>query len=219
MEQENNNLEQPITQELSQSKADSEINLGELNEVLEGSLPNKLKTIESLVEAYNNLQAEFTRKSQKLSEMGKELSSLKENTTKKEVPFYEDENYEKMVETFFQENPSAKEYAGEISDLILKDNAFTNEKQPLNKVWAKIVANKFSNLDETLTKDSNLLKRIVKNKTVQDNIIQNYLSSLKEQKTTPVISTHNGTALSLTPKSKPTSLEEAKILAEALFKI
>ena len=219
MEEEQKNLEQPITQELSQSKADSEINLGELDEVLEGSLPNKFKTIESLVEAYNNLQAEFTRKSQKLSEVGKELTSLKENTTKKEVPFYEDENYEKMVETFFHENPSAKEYASEISNLLLEDNALTYEKQPLNKAWAKILTNKFTNLDETLNKDSNLLKRVIENKTVQDSIIQNYLASLKEQKTTPVISTHNGTALSLTPKSKPTSLEEAKILAEALFKI
>lgn len=218
MEQEN--LEQPQVIEQAQPIADSEMNdkkIGAESSTHEGSNSNKFKSTESLIKAYENLQAEFTRKSQKLSEVSKELNSLKDNA--KQAPFYETENYEKMVDAFFHNNPSAKKYASEISEHLLLDNKKENSFEPIEAAYTKVLANKLLNLEDTLQNDSNLLERILKNKTVQEFVIKNYLQQLKEQKTTPVISTHNGAGFSLTPKQKPTSLEEAKQLAEALFKI
>ena len=217
---EDKQLEQPIVEESAQSNTDSEKVeiLGAEDSLLEGSIPSKFKSTESLVEAYENLQVEFTRKSQKLSEVSRQLAALKENAEKKPTPFYEAQNYEKEVQTFFHKNPSAKEYASEISELVLADNAVVNE-QPLDVAWTKILANKFLNFEDTIQKDTNLLERIIENKTVQENIIKKYLQSIRDQKTVPVISTHNGSGFSLTPKQKPINLDEAKALAEALFKI
>ena len=166
-------LEQPLENEQAQPEADSEVieEEGAKDSFLEGSIPSKFKSSESLMKAYENLQAEFTRKSQKLSEVSRQLATLKENATVKQAPFYEAENYEKMVDEFFHNNPSAKEYASEISELILKDNVQT--AQPLQAAWTKILADKFLNLEHTLQQDNNLLERILNNKTVQEGIIKN----------------------------------------------
>jgi hypothetical protein len=123
-----------------------------------------------------------------------------------------------MVETFFQNNPSAKEYASEISELLMQDKV-QKSAQPLEVAWAKILENKLVNLEDTLQQDEQLFARVLNNKTVQESVIKNYLQGLTNQKTIPVISTHNGTGVHLTPKQKPLNLEEAKALAEALFKI
>lgn len=219
MEQETN-LEQPTPTDFVQPAMAEDIkNEGTENRVVEGSILNKFKTTESLVEAYENLQAEFTRKSQKLSEVSKELAKLKENANKTTAPFYLSEQFEKTLNEFFQNNPSAKEYASEISEFILKDKALQNSNEPLELAWAKVLNHKFSNLEETLEKDEKLLERILSHKNVSERMIKNYLQSLKDNKTAPMISTHTGASFSLAPKNKPNSLAEAKILAEALFKI
>lgn len=218
---EQNNLEQPMVEEQAQPEADSEMkeNVGAESSLLEGSNIKKFKSTESLLKAYENLQAEFTRKSQKLSEVSKELNALKDNASVVKAPFNETQDYDKIVDTFFESNPSAKKYASEISEHLLEDNKKEKPFEPIEVAYTKMLADKFLNLEDTLQKDNSLLERILQNKTVQEFVIKNYLQSLKEQKITPVISTHNGSGFSLTPKQKPLNLEEAKLLAEALFKI
>ena len=58
--EENTTLEQPILETENPS------------ETQEGSTLGKFKDVQTLLDAYNSLQAEFTRKSQKLSELQKE---------------------------------------------------------------------------------------------------------------------------------------------------
>jgi len=217
--QEENIKEQPNQVVDAQAATAENKILGENSPLDEGSLPSKFKSTESLVEAYNALQAEFTRKSQKLSEVSKELSQVKENAGKKPTPLYERENWEKTVEEFFTTNPSAKEYATEISEQILSGNMDATAPQSLELAWAKILANKFNHLDNLLEEDKFVTEHILKNPNINDKIIKNYLQSLQGNKTIPVISTHTGSSFSLAPKNKPNNLEEARVLAEALFKI
>ena len=64
-------LEQP-TLETETSIADENI----VQEPQEGSIYGRFKDAKTLLEAYNNLQAEFTRKSQKLAEFQKEIDDF-----------------------------------------------------------------------------------------------------------------------------------------------
>lgn len=205
--------------EAQTAAAEEEIKNDGAKELTEGSSFGKFKNAESLLEAYNNLEAEFTRKSQKLSETAKQLSEYKENAEKKPVPLYETDTWEKSVETFFKNNPSAKKYASEISERVLNDNELQISSQPLELAWAKILNQKFSQLDKTIEEDEFFKEHIFGSKNITEQIIKNYLQGLKEKKVTPVISTHTGSGFSLAPKNKPNSLEEAKVLAEAFFKI
>ena len=103
MEEKNISMEQPnalevqvaeVTKEengLSESQKNENIGIGSK---VEGSI-GKFKNTESLLSAYNNLQAEFTRKCQKLSE----LESLAEKTSSQNMG----------AEEYIKENPQMVE--------------------------------------------------------------------------------------------------------------
>ena len=219
-EAKDNNWEQPEDSNTSHT-ANAELNVkndGESNATL-GSPLGKFKNAESLIEAYNSLQKEFTKKSQKLSETTKELQDIKENATKVVAPLIEAEDWSEKVNNFLATNPSAKEYVDQISELILSDKTLATASEPLDLAWAKILSKKFSNPAKLVEEEEFLKKYILNNEKITDQIIQNYLSSLRGFKAVPVISNHSGSSFSLAPKNKPNNLDEAKKLAEALFKI
>ena len=66
---EEQNIEQPVMD------TSEEVELSD--ESPEGSILGKFKDSKTLLEAYNNLQSEFTRKSQKLAELQKNLRNLR----------------------------------------------------------------------------------------------------------------------------------------------
>ena len=96
-----NTLEQPILETESNQQTDST-----LTENQEGSMIGKFKDAKTLLDAYNNLQAEFTRKSQKLAEFQKELeenanfktySSVDDFIKKTQYTYYTKEALEKVA--------------------------------------------------------------------------------------------------------------------------
>lgn len=209
--------EQPMHNETVYPATAEEKNTGtSINE--EDSSLGKFKDVESLMEAYKNLQAEFTRKSQKLSEYTKQLENINDNANKV-VPVYEQENWQEQVGEFLKVNPEAKKYANEISEAILNDKVLVNNKNSLEFAWAKVLASKYKT-PETLASDEEFLNTyILKDEKVKKKIIENYLDLLQQNKATPLISSHTGSAFSLTPKNRPKTLSEASKLAEAFFKI
>ncbi|MDD4211225.1 MAG: hypothetical protein PHC46_02380 [Clostridia bacterium] len=213
--------EQPIGDTTSQTANAEQLDVKNDGESvsLEGSLLGKFKSAESLMDAYNNLQKEFTRKSQKLSELNKQLDEVKENAKKERAPLYESENWDEQVNNFLTANPSAKEYVAEISQVILNDKVLACAPHSLEMAFGKVLASKFSNLNELVEEEDFVNKYILTNQKIGDTVIKKYLSALRDNKGVPVISNHSGSSFSLAPKNKPNNLDEAKKLAEALFKI
>ena len=112
---ENINEEQP----LSEAKNEQDVSCGvdgmEVNTLNGGSSIGKFKTTEALVNAYNNLQAEFTRRCQRIKSLEKQL----ENTTSANEILQESCN--------FKGNESANQEAN-----VVDDN-FSAEVQEINK--------------------------------------------------------------------------------------
>ena len=219
-EEEKNNIEeQPIKENTAHTAAAEEEkeNNGE-SVTFEGSSLGKFKNAESLMQAYNCLQKEFTKKSQKLSETTKELESMKDNASKT-APSYEAEDWQEKVNNFINDNPNAKEYVTEIEELVKSDKTISLSSHPLELAYYKILTSKFSNPINKIEQKKFINKYILNNSKIGDMVIKNYLSKLRDKKSTPMISNHSGSGFSLPPKSKPNTLEEAKKLAEALFKI
>ena len=153
-----NNLEQPISldktgdsTELNSNQEQSPMHLSE-----NGSIYGKFKDATSLLNAYNSLQKEFTRKSQKLAELTKSnmttpayseanistdtSNNIDTNQSKEkgETPVYMQENWKNKVETFFQNNQQAKKYAKEIANKIVSDKHLSHNENCLEYAYALI---------------------------------------------------------------------------------
>ena len=106
------NMEQPVL----------ETEQPEATENQEGSILGKFKDAKTLLDAYNNLQAEFTRKCQKLSEFQRE---------KEENAFFE--KYD-TVDDFIKSTNGSDAYKDEILE-ILKNDEITNCLQNRQRSW------------------------------------------------------------------------------------
>lgn len=100
--------EQPQNQLSQGSDVNNSEIMGENNSGFEGSLLGKFKDVNSLMEAYANLQAEFTRKSQKLSELTRRDNLNSANSI---------QNIAKSADKFAQNSVVLSESAGTMQSL------------------------------------------------------------------------------------------------------
>ncbi len=206
-----NILEQPQVNELNSHNEVMEIKEGESEnlDACGSNILNKFKSVEALNSAYNNLQAEFTKKCQRLSELEKYVN-------KTEVPRYKLENWAEELSNFFDNNPKAKEYSKEIAKQILEDESLAKKSDCLTLAWANILSKK--NLNETdLVNDENFLENyIYNNQKIKDEIIKKYI---QEKEKAPFVMTNTkGASLNIAPKQKPSTIDEAKNIVKELFK-
>jgi len=211
--EENKNLEQPFCSDGAEAQT-TENNVeenGALNN--EGSNKfGKFASAEELFSAYKNLEAEFTKKSQKLAQLEKEKPA--DNT--QSVPAYEKEDWFKTVQTFYEENPKAKGFEKEISQIILSDKQIACSKSPLDEAWQKIASEKFRTEDEIATDNEFLDKYVLNNPFVQESVLKTYLENLKQAPA--LISSSKGKQINIAMKEKPKNLEQARAQVENLFK-
>ena len=102
--EENIFVEQPNEQD-NVPVADAKEEIGTPSSSLSGSQFGKFKDANSLLTAYNNLQAEFTKKCQKLSELEKEKLQEVENNN---IPIFDKEDWQTKVSTFLNSNDVIK---------------------------------------------------------------------------------------------------------------
>ena len=209
--EENNILEQPLVDELNSHNGVVESCEGESENSLTcgSNILNKFKSVEALNSAYNNLQAEFTKKCQRLSDLEKTIN-------KQEVPRYKLENWAEELSNFFDNNPKAKEYSKEIAKQIFEDENLAKKSDCLTLAWANILSKK--NLSETdLANDENFLENyIYNNQKIKDEIIKKYIQ--EKEKAPFVITNTKGASLSITPKQRPSTIDEAKNIVKEMFK-
>ena len=170
-----------------------------------GSL-GKFKDAESLLAAYNNLQAEFTKKCQKLSALEKENNKI----------VYTEEDWNKRVASFLEKNPEAKKYSKEISEAILNNEDLKSKENALELAWSGIAMKNYVE-PEKLAKDKTFLNSyIFNNEEIKKQVLESYL---KELKIAPeVISGSSGLSPSSKEEFTPKSLSDAKKYVEKFFK-
>ncbi|MEG1751457.1 MAG: hypothetical protein RR140_03625 [Clostridia bacterium] len=204
------NREQPLSDQTVQG-ADAQIEEGTLDES-SGSL-GKFKDAESLLYAYNNLQAEFTRKCQKLSELEKLPNT--EQAQKQNV--FETQNWSQQVLEFIEKNQNAKEFAGEISNVIMQDDVLKTNPNALELAWAKIVQEKFKQPNKILEDKTFVENEILSNPEIQEKVIEKYLKELYLKRTPHSFGRFDGVSIASPSIVVPNSLSEAKNMALKFF--
>ncbi|MBE7075294.1 MAG: hypothetical protein E7376_04880 [Clostridiales bacterium] len=189
------------------------------NEKEQSSL-GKFKDTNSLLTAYNNLQAEFTRKCQKLSEITKQVEEQNnsENIAQPDAkPIFQNEDWQQKVSAFLNENSGAKKYSGEIATEILNNKNLQSSPHALELAWAKVMQNNFVEPD-TLASDQNFInEKILSRDDVKKQVINEYFKNLQNLKTPPIIS-GQGTIAYVT-ETPPKNMAEAKQRVEKLFNL
>lgn len=182
---------------------DANVEMPSQSEAERGGPLGKFKKVEDLYEAYNNLQSEFTRKCQRLSELEKDKMSEKHDEVKADF------------QTFLSNNPEAFLYADEIKNTVLQNESLKKDEGAYERVWADIVMKKLSApnkaeepLVQNLLLNDNQLKNLV---------IENYVKQLQDNKTPVVMSTETGERVTKVVTPQPDSFEQAKQVVFDLF--
>ncbi|MBQ4542302.1 MAG: hypothetical protein IJA23_05595 [Clostridia bacterium] len=187
-----NTLEQP-----NLDTENNQIDDSTSSENQEGSMIGKFKDAKTLLDAYNNLQAEFTRKSQKLAEFQKEYE---ENANFKTYNSLDD---------FIKDTSDSDKYKNEISEILVKDNELNNLPNKYQVAY-KLIKNAESKLADNLNSQEFLDKYILNNENIKTQIINNYLSTLNNISPAPKVISSNSTNIHFSPNtSKPKTLKEA----------
>ncbi len=174
-------------------------------ETQNGSIFGKFKNANNLLSAYNSLQAEFTRKSQKLAEFQKKLDD-----------FANFKQYE-TIDDFINDTTDSDKYKKEITEILVNDNEINNLPNKY-QVAFKIIKETNNKLAENLNNQEFLDKYIYSNESIKNKIIENYLSNLNNVSTTPKIVSGINSNIHFSPNPNlPKTIKEAgEILSKML---
>ena len=163
----------------------------------------KFKDAESLLKAYSSLEAEFTKKSQKLATL--ESEKLLNEQAKQKT-----EENERKVEEFITKFEFAKPFSS-----ALKESLATNKDADLNQEAMRLIANNYKSA-ESYAKDEEFLNNyIFSNQEIKDKIVKDYLSKVTQNSP---IKMSGGTNISLTPPFTPSTIQEAGKMAKTIIK-
>ncbi len=165
----------------------------------------KFKDAESLLKAYNSLQTEFTKKSQRLSEL--------ENSKDE---FTHEEKLNQAIKELGSSYDIALKFSNEIKQ-DLKDVKVENYAQVVRDELLKKLSSKYKSASDLVMDEKFLSDYIYSNQTIKDNIIRDYLSQLTNVTPTRVMSNISG-SIPVSPPNIPTTIKEAGNLAKNIIK-
>lgn len=184
----------------------------------DGSPLGKFKDSETLLNAYNELQSEFTRKCQKLSEAEKKLQETINPVSGDEVKSVSDEfAWNKNIGEFLQSHKNAESLVEEITEEILKNSEYKTSPDGLEKAYIKVIENKYTPHEELAKNQEFLNKYILNNDEIKNKIINEYVSSLQAQRN-PINVSNAGYNGGVAVSNNFSSLEEASRFVEKMFK-
>lgn len=179
----------------------------------EGSPIGKFKNAGSLLSAYNELEKEFTKKCQKISELEKQNTDNVEQT-----PVYLQENWRDEIKNFLNLNGGAQTYAKDIAKELMQDISLAKSKNALELAYAKVLAKNFKNEDNLLEDETFVENKILKNEKIRSRIINEYLDELSKKKAPPMVLNGKGSSLGFSIQEKPKTFEDAMKIVEKMFK-
>ena len=188
-----------------ESRAGSQDNLG------------KFKSVQALMDAYESLQSEFTKKCQLLSQYQKDKTEISEDEQKSEEKTDEGQreegfNQEEFMQ-FLSDNGKAREYAEEIK------NAFgqisQKQKSPYQVAWESVVANHLN--DSNKAGDPIINEYVLSDENVRNKIIESYIQKLSSSQPPLTLSSGRGQSVAQVMPDRPQTLADAKKIVDQMF--
>ncbi len=182
----------------------------------------KFRDAKALLDAYNNLQVAFTKKSQQLAELIKSGTSNEQTVDDKPAetpslsPIYEQSDWHEKLGQFLEKNSQAKSFAKEISSILIEDKELAKKPDSLELAWAKVMTQHYISPDN-LTDDI-INNYLSSHANIKDKIIKDYLNAIRTNSVVPLIAESKGLNTSVMGKPQFSSLTEAKQYVEALFR-
>lgn len=197
------NVSSETVDECAVSNTGSQQDISRQVEKPESSEFGKFKSAQALLDAYTNLESEFTKKCQKLSELEKDKRS--ESSTF---------DVESGLQSFLMKNSEALQFSDEIKNLISSDVSLQKVDNPYEVAWAKVV---LRHVASQKIEDPIINRYLLSSDELKQKIVENYLDALKEQNCPIIISSQKGERVSSVTPDTPQSLKEAKIMVEKMF--
>lgn len=188
----------------------------------------KFKNAEELLKAYNALEAEFTRRSQKICDLQNQIESKEENieNLQKEIleiqsnqvekienpegSFFDAENVQEdtfKVEMFFEKIPMAKNFAKQIAGEILDDEQLKINHNGLEVALARVLIKSWKSPKELIDDEEFVNGIVLSNQKIKDAILMQYFDEIQKQKLPTMLSNTGSNAV--IPPKRPKSIEEA----------
>ena len=164
----------------------------------------KFKDAESLLKAYNNLESEFTKKSQKLAMLETE-KNLIENERNRQAEI------ERKVDEFVTKFESVKPFSS-----ALKESLTNNENLNLETEALKLMSSSYKQAADYAEDEEFLNNYIYSNDQIKEKIVKDYLKNITQN--SPIKFSSSANNLALTPPSVPTTIKEAGALAKSIIK-
>lgn len=210
------NIEQPENVELNNQNFESSEGRGadDLNSIKAEGVQNstdgsinlgKFKDAESLLKAYNSLQTEFTKKSQKLSEL--------ENSN---TEFNKEEKLKLAIKELEQDYGIAQKFSANIIQ-ALKNVDADNYSSLAREELLKNLQASYKSADEYACDEQFLQEFIYNNEKIKENIIKSYLTNIKNGSPVKLVANINS-SIPLSPPSSPTTIRDAGKLAQKIIK-
>lgn len=202
------NMEQPekepadVLDETSDVSAESDS--GSKTDTFGENSFGKFKSAEALYEAYKNLQAEFTKKCQKLSEFEKDKTQ-ENKPSQQEI--------DDGLSSFLLKNADAQNYSDKLKEKVMSEE----KDSPFENAWAKIfMETVLSNNSQKY--DSPIFKKYVfEDEELKNKVIEIYMKELNANKPPILLSSDSGQQVTKQEPAAPTSLKEAKKMVEDMF--
>lgn len=163
----------------------------------------KFKSVDELQKAYKSLEAEFTKRSQRL----KEYESNEKNS--KMIP------WEERVDNFVAKNPLSKEYAKEITDELVGDDELLNDPNCLEKAYLRILERNIKPYDKIINDEEFLERYVFSSDKIKEKIITEYLSNIASRHPYNLIG--DGGNFAVNVPNKPKSIKDCGEMVEKMF--
>ena len=216
MSEEIKNLgEQPVEAEVHAV----ETGVVEGTEMQTGSPLGKFKDAQKLLDAYNELQSEFTRKCQKLSDAEKKLQEVSCESENKIVQDNTSNEFawKDKINEFLQSHENASDMMEEIANEIVSDKDLSVSPEGLEKAYIKVMEKKYIPHSELVNNKEFLEKYIYSNDQIKNKIIEEYVSTIKSNQS-PITITSDGYSRGVATSNKFGSLEDARQYVENMFR-
>ena len=179
--------------------------VGEESKAENGEKVGKFKNVEALLEAYNNLEKEFTKKSQRLAEFEKDKME-----EEKEL----ESQVDNKLKTFLSSNGEANSYSEELKKRVLENESLKKMDDPFSYVWAEMIFEKLKGSSET---DGEVANYVLGNEKLKNIVLEKYVNQLTENKSPIKISSAGKRVATSTATQKPQNLKDAKDYLKNLF--
>jgi hypothetical protein len=216
-----NDMEQPISQTLQTEEVGEQLqmvgnqnNIDETNQNAENTVSQELKgsvnfgkfkDAESLLKAYNSLQTEFTKKSQRLSEL--------ENS---KTEFSREEKINQALMELTQNYDIAQKFSEEIK-LAMKDVEASDYRQLVKEELLKKLQHNYRSEQDYVADEEFLKNYVYNNSNIRENIIREYLANLTNSSPVKVVS-NISSSIPISPPNTPLTIKEAGQVAKNIIK-